>query len=238
MTRLRVGLLALPLLVALTAQAQIYKWTDAQGRVHYGDQPPTDARPGQIAPAPVPLATTTSSSSLPPATDTGVEVIPTRLDAYPVRGLTLEDLGASMQQRAPRDNGEAVWGKTTWTLAWTYTYDNNAGCRVSNAHVKITVTVQMPDWLDRDRAPADLQSRWSAFYRALNTHEEGHRDNGVRAGNDFMRRIGQIGAAADCPTLTASIAALGQSLTTEYQGIDDTYDRTTQHGATQGAVLR
>jgi len=226
------------LLAAFAAQAQIYKWTDAQGHVHYSDQLPAEARSKDIAPARVRIAPSAGASSLPPATDPGVEVIPTHIEPYPVRGITLDDLGVSMRQRAPRDGGEPVWGKTQWRLNWTYTFDTGVGCRVSEVHVKVSATLQMPDWLDRDRAPPDLQSRWSAFYQALMVHEEGHRDNGVRAGNDFMRRIGALGGAADCPTLSANIAALGQQLTTEYQSVDDAYDRTTRHGATQGAVLQ
>ncbi|KPC50540.1 DUF4124 domain-containing protein [Amantichitinum ursilacus] len=30
--------------LALTAQAQIYKWKDADGSIHYSDQPPTNAQ--------------------------------------------------------------------------------------------------------------------------------------------------------------------------------------------------
>ncbi len=42
------------LLVFLTplAQAELYKWTDAQGRVHFGDQPPEAAKAQRMA-APV-----------------------------------------------------------------------------------------------------------------------------------------------------------------------------------------
>lgn len=34
-------LISLSLLVAIPAAAEVYKWTDAYGQVHYGDQPPT-----------------------------------------------------------------------------------------------------------------------------------------------------------------------------------------------------
>ncbi|HLX22562.1 MAG TPA: DUF4124 domain-containing protein [Usitatibacter sp.] len=39
-------------IVALGAQAEIYKWTDEKGQVHYGEQPPPDANTKTIkAPA-------------------------------------------------------------------------------------------------------------------------------------------------------------------------------------------
>jgi hypothetical protein len=52
--------------LALAAQASIaegvYKWTDSQGRVHFGDRPPGDAIGAPIAP-PAPSATPTSDDT-------------------------------------------------------------------------------------------------------------------------------------------------------------------------------
>ena len=36
--------LALLILFALPARAEIYKWTDEKGKVHYGDQAPADPK--------------------------------------------------------------------------------------------------------------------------------------------------------------------------------------------------
>ncbi|MBK8751019.1 MAG: DUF4124 domain-containing protein [Candidatus Competibacteraceae bacterium] len=35
------------LLLNLTAQAQVYKWTDSDGKIHYGNQPPAEGQPAQ-----------------------------------------------------------------------------------------------------------------------------------------------------------------------------------------------
>ncbi len=37
--------LALCLLLVLPAQAEVYKWTDEYGQVHYGDKPPSEDTP-------------------------------------------------------------------------------------------------------------------------------------------------------------------------------------------------
>jgi len=37
------------LVVATAASAQVFKWTDASGKTHYGDRPPEDAKAQQIA---------------------------------------------------------------------------------------------------------------------------------------------------------------------------------------------
>ena len=36
------------LLLALPATAQVYKWTDPSGKVHYGDRPPDDAKKQEL----------------------------------------------------------------------------------------------------------------------------------------------------------------------------------------------
>lgn len=41
-------LILLALFLAFPASAGVYKWTDAQGRIHYGDAPPLAARTTQL----------------------------------------------------------------------------------------------------------------------------------------------------------------------------------------------
>ncbi len=54
--------LALGALIAATAHAQVYKWRDADGRLHFGDQPPPGVTATQLrgGPAPAPSATDTA----------------------------------------------------------------------------------------------------------------------------------------------------------------------------------
>lgn len=44
------GIMLLLAMLAAPAGADIYKWTDAQGEVHYGDQPPSRTTPEQFNP--------------------------------------------------------------------------------------------------------------------------------------------------------------------------------------------
>lgn len=39
------GMAGLMILIALPVSAEIFKWTDEYGRVHYGDKPPTETAP-------------------------------------------------------------------------------------------------------------------------------------------------------------------------------------------------
>lgn len=71
-------LLLLALLVALSAQAQIYTWVDANGQKHFGSQPPTPEQPlekvevrsayqGSPLPPPSTPSTPSTPSAEPPA---------------------------------------------------------------------------------------------------------------------------------------------------------------------------
>ena len=45
---MRLGLLLAAVLVPLTAGAQIYTWKDADGKTHFGDRPPPEAKTREI----------------------------------------------------------------------------------------------------------------------------------------------------------------------------------------------
>ena len=49
-------LIAAGLVLAMPVQAQLYKWVDEQGHVHYGDCPPPECEPIEIPPPPAPAA--------------------------------------------------------------------------------------------------------------------------------------------------------------------------------------
>jgi hypothetical protein len=71
MNQLRLPFATLALLFLTSAgiaQAQVYKWTDASGQVHYGQKKPDDATPVQT------LDIAPPSSVAPPATDPAAEV--------------------------------------------------------------------------------------------------------------------------------------------------------------------
>lgn len=59
-----VKLLPLSLLLAGVAHADIYRWTDAQGRVHYGDQPPASGAQKIEEPPPSPLSPDEANAQL------------------------------------------------------------------------------------------------------------------------------------------------------------------------------
>jgi glutaredoxin len=72
---IRILVLALTMLAAGTAGAQIYRWTDAQGKVHIGDRPPAGAKARRLtvrdnsysAPPQAAPASAAAAAAAPPA---------------------------------------------------------------------------------------------------------------------------------------------------------------------------
>src|SRR5512147_1313366 len=63
-------------LAAMPAVAETYKWTDAEGKVHYSDRPPPANAKGQVTLKPrkqssAPAAAPATDKGSPPATDKG-----------------------------------------------------------------------------------------------------------------------------------------------------------------------
>ena len=50
---MRTGMLWLTIIISLPVQAEIYRWTDAQGRVHFGEKPPAGQAAQMLEPKPL-----------------------------------------------------------------------------------------------------------------------------------------------------------------------------------------
>lgn len=70
-------LLSLP----LAATAQVYKWTDASGKIHYSDQPPTQAKARSQTLAPAADASADATSAPKAAADKRLEAAKQAADA-------------------------------------------------------------------------------------------------------------------------------------------------------------
>jgi len=56
--------------------------------------------------------------------------------------------------------------------------------------------------------------------RALRAHEDGHTENGVRAGNDLANRLRALPPERDCEALSQRISDLNKRIIPEYEYLD------------------
>lgn len=141
----------------------------------------------------------------PPPLPSGV-VVDERETTYPVRGRTVEALGASLD-----------------------------ACRLVGVRVYLVTEVTLPEWRDADTAPAELRLRWDDFVTALRAHEYGHRNRAFRAAEEIHEALLAV-RAPDCLVLDERAEAVACEVLERYLALDAEYDRRTLHGRVEGVV--
>lgn len=222
--------------IAATAPAgaaEIHRWVDADGRVYYGDKPPPGVAAREVA-APSPAQARSG-----PAPEVRVEESVIR--SYDIAGKNLYELNQAAQIAGPisKTTGNRVWGMCTWTVDWTYSrVARVTSCSVEKFVITVGATIDLPKWINRDSAQEGVRARWDRFAAALRVHEDGHKDNGVKAAHDLAGRLRALPPAKTCAELDRSISELSDRVLSEYRQQDLAYDQSTGNGATQGAVLK
>jgi predicted secreted Zn-dependent protease len=209
----------LPLAAASAALAQVYKWTDAEGRVHYGPLPPRQVKATKLNYAP-------SRNSNAHA---NVEIEESTIQYYPVRGHTPLELHMSMMQNGPFNEivKRRVYAEIHWRFKWKFDYTAEPGnCRVSKFAVTLVTTITMPKWMDEQTAPAETRSLWPQVVSKIRQHEEGHKAIGVEGANVLARRLQALPAYESCEALNSVINSLGERIYGEYALANSAFDRT------------
>lgn len=156
------------------------------------------------------------------------------LESYQVTGTDRASIGEGI--RALPINGQRFAGSYKWNMAWRYqTHARNAICYMSQATVAIDATITLPQWSAPHDANPALVDDWNRYTSALTTHETGHREL-VLAGAKRMQRALLDVSPQPCGSMQTAAKRAAQAQMEEIRNEDVQYDRTTRHGATQGAV--
>lgn len=133
-------------------------------------------------------------------------------------------------------DGRRFHGYTQWNVQWNFWWHSEASgrCRITRVTTRLRTRIQMPEL--HAGSPAQ-QAQFARYARALHQHEQGHVQFGRTAAQAIDQGIAALPEAPDCPTLERQANALGQRLLAEQAAQEKEYDRTTQHGATQGTRL-
>jgi predicted secreted Zn-dependent protease len=214
--------------------AQVYKWTDKEGHVHYGDHPPDDsaAHPVETPQGGVVVAANE------------VEVEDTEYRYFGVNGLSIEELNLAREAYGPEAisirNGKPFrsWATCGWEVSWHYdTTTNGAGqCRIGKFKLNLHVHI-FPKWLDRNSADLELQRKWDTFSRVVMTHELGHRQNDIRAANEMAFEMHRIAPATDCGELNSRVRELSVRIRTKYKLLNNAWDQAQVNGSEEDYYL-
>lgn len=201
------------------AVAEVFKWVDENGRVHYGSEPPPKAKAR-------PLGVKHSHSANPAAE---VRVLDSAVQYYPVSGHTPYELHQSMVTNGPFNEivKERVYAEIQWRLKWTFDYlTEQQKCRINRFNINVEAIITMPQWVNENTAPASMRALWPRVVSRIRRHEDGHKANGIQAANFLARRLKSLPTYDSCDALTRDINGEGERIMAQFYLVDRAFDRT------------
>ena len=207
------------LLFSIATHAEVYKWTGPDGRVHYGDNPPTDttSKSVQSANVAVPLALAE------------VEIEESSMKYFPIYGTTPRELQASILANGPfneivKRNVNAECG---WRLNWRFDYVRDKGqCKIGKFKIMLRTEITFPKWMNPEAGDESVRSLWKRVSKDIRVHEDGHKANGIEAANVLARRLRALPEFESCEALNTEISREGKRIYAEYSLLNRAYDRT------------
>lgn len=159
--------------------------------------------------------------------------------SYQIYGNTADQLRTQIQQCAPGASGAGgaeYTGETTYVMNWQYTAVGSTTCTVTNVKVGLHITTALPLWQPIRSATNGLDSRWQSFMNALTAHETGHATLDKQYAAVILQNLNAL-PAMECAQVDANVKRVVHNEVVLLNQANDTYDATTNHGATQGAIL-
>jgi len=158
---------------------------------------------------------------------------------YYIDGPSATVLAAQLDQNGPPEgDGRRYAGKTRWDVQWKFRHQQQgAVCSMKQVAVAVGVAQTLPRWRGEDKGAAALKARWTKFLAALQRHEDGHKEHGLKAGKEIEAAVLAVKPAGNCEDLGAAANAAAEAIVAKYQALDQEYDRKTDHGRDQGATL-
>jgi predicted secreted Zn-dependent protease len=191
------------------------------------------ASPGSsssLGPPPSP-GRSSSLGSIPPGMTVDV-----KKDYYDVYGSTVGEIRASLKRAGPRV-GDSIWhGKADWRVNWRTRYAQGPSrCRVTEASVDFSVIITLPRWSPHPNTDYALIAQWNTYLRALELHENGHRDIGASAAREILSTLRSM-SSPRCDDMNDQATEAARRITDRHKELNQDYDRDTRHGRTQGAT--
>jgi len=182
-------------------------------------------------PAQYRLPTPINVSGLP----SGVTTIEDSLQQYTVYGNTVEQRLEQLQRCAP---GGEYAGAASYLITWQYAYavQPDGLCQIVQPKIGLHLAMILPKWEAGSQASSQERTAWKAYIAALTTHERGHYDISEQYAQTMMHDL-QTLPARQCSNVKLAADALLESRLAQLKTAQENYDATTNHGATQGAVL-
>jgi predicted secreted Zn-dependent protease len=148
------------------------------------------------------------------------------------------EIKPELMRRSPvRDGRGSFNGHTDWYIDWQYqAVPGPYGCQLHNIRTKVHVVHILPALSENvtDKLTIEVFNKFNA---ALTQHEKNHGNNGLTAAREIDKALNKIQPQQNCRYLSRMADDIGNSIVQKYIQADNEYDRATNNGITEGAVI-
>ncbi len=136
-----------------------------------------------------------------------------------------------------RDGGGSFNGHTDWYIDWKFhAAPGPYGCQLYNVSTKVHVIHTLPALSERVTDKQTIEV-FNKFNVVLTQHEKNHGNNGLTAAREMDKLFSEIQPQQNCRYLSQMVNDIGNSTVQKYIHADREYDRITNNGLTEGAVI-
>ncbi|HHJ34443.1 MAG TPA: DUF922 domain-containing protein [Gammaproteobacteria bacterium] len=148
------------------------------------------------------------------------------------------EIKPELMRRSPIRAGSGSFnGHTDWYIDWKYQATPSPyGCQLRDTQTTVRVVHTLPTLSEyvTDKETIDV---FNKFNSALTQHEKNHGQHGISAARDIDEALNAIQTQPNCRQLSRMINDIGSATVQKYIQKDVEYDRVTNNGLTEGAVI-
>jgi len=128
-------------------------------------------------------------------------------------------------------------GHTDWYVDWKYqTLSSPYGCQLRDSRINVRVIYMLPK-LSQYVSDKQTIDTFTKFGDALTQHEAKHGLHGLTAAREIAKAFETATPQRNCRQMSRMLNDIGNTIVRKYAQKDVEYDRATNHGLTEGAVI-
>lgn len=158
---------------------------------------------------------------------------------YAINPDSVEQIKLELREKSPVSKAHQLFhGGTQWKLVPKFALIRRANrCFIEQIAIELDGTYILPEMKNRDTAPVSTIEHFDQYYAALMEHEKGHQRLWIQAGNEIEQTLKMIQPLLDCKPLAEQAKRLVTDTVLKYQQLNQSYDKDTGHGKTQGVFI-
>ncbi len=126
---------------------------------------------------------------------------------YEVEGTTTESIFNHIERNGPTD-GDGKRGSGLTSVVWGYEWQGGSeagACTIRSMTIKAEMVVTLPQHVEAESLPIDIEDDWQAYADSVEVHEQTHVDIYEDGAKTIRERMLVIGSMSDCDDLEDEI---------------------------------